>query len=109
MDRIPDAVSNELWKSLPGMVGALTALLLSRDVWVRKIPLFIVGSVAARFGNHDAARILGLDEGFAGFLLGVFGMAVLAKVFDVWTGLDLGPMLKEWLRSVLHLPPQEEK
>jgi hypothetical protein len=48
-----------------------------------------------------------MDEGFAGFLVGLFGMSVVKKIFDLWTSFDLSSILSDWIRKVLGLPPKE--
>jgi hypothetical protein len=106
---LPDNnVNAELSKIAPGILGAFVALLLSQETWQRKVPLFLAGSIAARFGTLDVARITGLDLGFTGFLLGVFGIAILNKIFELWATLELGPILRDALRKVLGLPTKEE-
>ncbi len=41
-----------------------------------------------------------------GFLLGLFGMAVVASVFLGWEKLDVSIILRDALRQLLRLPPK---
>ncbi len=89
------------------MIGSLVSMLFIVDTWPRKIVMFLAGSGFALYGTPDASRITGLANGLAGFLLGLFGMAVVASVFIGWQKLDMSIILRDALRQILRLPPKE--
>ena len=100
--------SPEVLKALPGAAGSLVSILFVRDVtWPRRIGMFIGGAALAYWGSPWAAKWAQLDAGFAGFLLGLLGMRIVAKLMDGWDTFELGTLLRDWLRQLLRLPPKE--
>lgn len=77
----PSDIPPELQKALPGAIGAFVAFLRPGTI-MQRIVAFVGGSAASFYGAGHVSSMLGTDQGFAGFLLGLFGMAVAAKVFD---------------------------
>lgn len=99
----------ELGKLVPGAFGAAVSTFFMREEsWPRRIGLALSGMAAARFGGSAASNWTGLDASFSGFLIGLFGMALVAGVFETWRSLQLGPLITEWLRKVLGLPSKEQ-
>jgi len=98
----------EILKGLPGAAGSFVSMLFLNETWPRRIGLFVAGALLAYYGTPGAVKWTGLDTGFAGFLLGLFGMAVVAKAFDWWTTFNLGGLILEWLRKVTGLPAKED-
>ena len=97
----------EVVKTAPGVVGSLVSMLFIKEPIVRRLAMFLAGAALARFGTPWLARLSGLDEGFAGFMLGLFGMAVIAKMFQAWETFELSLILRDWMRKVLGLPARE--
>lgn len=98
-------VPPEVTKVAPGAIGAFFSLLWIKEAWPRKVVMFLAGAALSRFGNANVSAWSGLDVGFTGFLLGLFGMSIVAKMFEVWQKFDLGAILSEWLRKILGLAP----
>lgn len=94
-------------KLAPGVVGSFVSLLFAHGPWPRKVAMFMAGAACARFGTSAASSWAGLDAGFTGFLLGLFGMAVIAKTFETWQAFELGSLLRDALRKLLGLPTKE--
>ena len=88
-------------KFVAGPAGSLFALLWLKGTWPRKVAMFIGGWALSFYGAPGVATWLGFSEGFAGFLLGLFGMAIVDKMFEAWDVMDLGTILKDWLRKRL--------
>jgi hypothetical protein len=99
---------SDLTKALPGGAGALVSTLFFRDPWPRRIALFVSGSMLSLFGTAWTTKVTGLDTGFAGFLLGLFGMAFISRVFEAWEALELTSIVRDALRAALRLPPKEQ-
>ncbi len=97
----------EILKAVPGAAGSFISMLFLNDTWPRRIALFAAGGVLAYFGTPWASAFVGLDPGFAGFLLGLFGMAVIARMFEAWGELELTAIVRDWIRKVLGLPAKE--
>jgi hypothetical protein len=97
MDLPPDLV-----KHAAGPAGALSALLFMSGVpWPRRIGMVAAGSLLAYYGTGTVAAFAGLPEGLAGYLLGLFGMAGVAKTFATWDALDLGTPIRKWINRRL--------
>lgn len=80
--RMSSDLEPEVWKSLPGALGALFALpWMQGSVWQR-LAAFGGGVAASRYAGDWLARSMTIDVGLAGFLVGLFGMAIAAKVFE---------------------------
>lgn len=103
MIELPEPIT----KALPGIVGSLVSVSFLKGTLMRKVAMFASGSAMAAFGTPWAAKFSDLPEGFAGFLLGLFGMTIVSKCFEAWETLDLSTMLRDWLRKLLSLPPKE--
>lgn len=107
---LPDYLPPEVVKVAPGIAGSLVSLLWLRDItWPRKLAMFVAGAMFARFAGQALTDWTHLDAGVGGFLLGLFGMSVVAKLFDTWEKFDLGTILNEWIRKVLGLPAPAPK
>jgi hypothetical protein len=99
---------SEIAKLLPGAIGAaVSTIFMNQETWPRKIGMACAGMAAARFGGAWASSWTGLDASFTGFLLGLFSMAIVAGIFETWRAMQFGPLVTEWLRKVLGLPPKE--
>jgi membrane protein YqaA with SNARE-associated domain len=92
MDLPPDFA-----KHAAGPAGSLTAALLfmAGVPWPRRIGMVVAGSALAYYGTTAVATFASLPDGLAGYLLGLFGMAAVAKVFATWDALDLGTLLRK--------------
>lgn len=91
----------DLGKHLAGPLGALVALLWLTGSWLRKTAMFMAGWALSYYGSPAAAEWLGFSEGFSGFLLGLFGMSIVDKIFEVWQSMEFGVIFKDWLRKKL--------
>jgi hypothetical protein len=98
----------DISKHLAGPAGSLIALLWLHGRWPKKVAMFAAGWVLSFYGSPIAAQWLGFSEGFAGFLLGLFGMAIVDKIFETWKTLEIGTLLSDWIRKVLNLEHQEK-
>jgi hypothetical protein len=99
----------EVAKVLPGALGSLTALLFLKGPWQLKLGMFLAGAVFARYGTATLVTYANaLDPGFAGYILGLVGMAIVAKVFEVWEKLEFASLFHEALRKLLGLGPRKD-
>lgn len=103
MDNFPP----ELAKAVPGVAGSLVSMLFIKDTWPRRVAMFCAGSALSIFGSAWVTKFSGLDAGFSGFILGLFGMAIVAKFFQTWETFELSVILRDWVRKLLGLPPKE--
>lgn len=95
----------EVQKLLPGVIGSLGALLWIRGSWSRRIAMAGLGSAASYYGAPHVAAMMGMGEGLAGFLVGLFGMSVVDSIFKTWQELGLTSIAREFIRKWMGLPP----
>jgi pilus assembly protein TadC len=95
----------EAAKFVPGAVGSLFSMLWIKEHYARMIVMFFGGVAFSYYASTYTVRVTGFDTGIAGFLLGLFGMSIIASLFAGWQKLDISIILRDTLRSFLRLPP----
>ena len=84
----------DVWLTkLAGIVGALVSLRFIQGTWPERLAMAVGGSLVSLYSTPWAAYKTGLPEGLCGFLLGLFGMAVCAKL---WEAIQLTPIAEMW-------------
>ena len=94
-------------RAVPGFLGSGFAMLFFKDPnrW-RQLGLFMAGLSMAYYATDFVSAKTGLGQNLAGFLVGMFSMAIIQKIFDVWQTFDLGPIVRDALRKWLGLAPK---
>lgn len=80
-----------------GFAGALVSLGHVKGTWLEKLSMFVGGGFSSYYLAPFVVDKLGLPESAAGFLVGLFGMSIVAKTYEYiqTTSLsDLLPFLK---------------
>ena len=77
---------------LAGVVGACASLAFMRGPWSERILMAVGGAIVSYYAAPWLASRAGLPEGLSGFLLGLFGMAICAKVWEVLHQLPIAEM-----------------
>lgn len=90
----PQDLSDELFKALPGMLGAMLALRWVEGTPLQRATSFVGGAIASYYGAPFVARALSVDTGLAGFVVGLFGMACAAKIFETIAALNIAGMIE---------------
>ena len=74
----------ELAHAAPGVIGSLIALPFLRGTWPMRLSMVIGGCALSYFGTTPLAKYLGMVEaqGLVGFFIGLFGMALVGKVYE---------------------------
>ena len=85
---------NILTKVAP-VAGALISLNFVKGSWHEKILMFAGGAALSFYASPYASMRTGLPEGFTGFGLGLFGMAICAKTYEIIQSL---PIREIWNR-----------
>lgn len=85
-----DLSNADLWfAKLSGVAGSVLSLkYIKGSTWVERLTMVAGGSILSLYAAPYLARKTDMPEGLVGFLLGVFGMAVVAKV---WEAIQLTP------------------
>jgi hypothetical protein len=92
-------VPPEILKAVPGTLGALVALRWISGTPMQRVTSFAGGVSAAYYGAPHVANLLGVETGLAGFLVGLFGMAIAAKVFEAIVSLNISAVVARLLRK----------
>lgn len=89
--------------------GSLVALRwLPGSCWL-KLQMLLAGTALSWYATEPLANWADMNVGTTGFFLGVFGMALVAKVFDLIAETHVSEIIVEWVRKFLGLPPKFPK
>ena len=79
----------------PGIAGSFLALFFLRRPPLQRFGMFIGGCLLSHYGTAWLAGTLEMEhaEGLVGFVLGLFGMAAIARVYDL---IDVMEPAKLW-------------
>lgn len=110
---MPLHIPPEAKDAAPGLVGALIAIPWTQGPLMMRAAMFLGGASLSYFGSDPLAQIMGMTSGrgFAGFVLGLFGMNVAAKIYEAiasFASPKVGEAFIEWLRARLKLPAKGE-
>lgn len=94
----------ELGRLVPGALGSLFSMFMTKDSYPRKISTFFGGVAASYYATPYGVKVTGFDTGLMGFLLGFFGMAIIQSCFEGWKKFDVSIILRDGARQVLRLP-----
>lgn len=93
-----------------GVAGALVSVNFLQGPLSARLLMATGGAVLSFYGTHWAAAATGLPEGFTGFLLGLFGMAVVSRAWAFIQDLPLAAVwqvLIDWLRRITGTKPEK--
>lgn len=96
----------ELREFAPGAAGSLVALPFLQGPWSVRVAMVLGGSALSFYGTKPVASWMQVinSDGLIGFLIGLFGMALVAKAHELIAALnvsDIGMALKDWVRKKL--------
>lgn len=104
-----DQIPPDLRVAGPGIAGSALALFFLRRPPFVMLGIFLGGCLLSFFGSPWTAEYLGVSqkgEGLIGFLMGLFGMALVAKLHDTIeqiNPMDFWKTIKDALRKWLGL------
>lgn len=78
---------------LAGVAGALMSLRFINGSWPERLVMAFGGSMLSIYATPWASSKTGLPDGLCGFLFGLFGMAICAKIWEV---IQLTPVADIW-------------
>lgn len=93
---------------LAGVVGAVVSMRFIQGTVFERMLFAACGSAISFYGAPTFSAKTGLPEGLAGFGLGLFGMAIAAKVHEWLRGAPteiLWQVCVEWLRRIFGKGP----
>ena len=82
--------NGDIFKLIAGIAGAIVSLKFVQGTWPERVIMAIGGAALSYFASDNLAKWLNVPEalGLVGFLIGLFGMAIVAKVYEVLQLLD---------------------
>jgi hypothetical protein len=102
---IPD-VPPEVRSAAPGIAGSLLALFFLSRPPVMMAGVFLGGCSLSFFATQAVAEFVAMEKypGLVGFLLGMFGMVLVAKAYDTIEALkptEFADAIRDWVRKRL--------
>lgn len=88
---------------LAGLAGSFVSMGFVKGTVPARIFMAISGALLSFYCSPFVSAQTGLPEGGTGFLLGLFGMAVVSKLWEsvsTWQVQDLWQIAMAWLRRV---------
>lgn len=101
MADLPSIDPGSTSKLIAGSLGAFLSLRFVQGTAPERCMMAAGGAALSFYGSTPLSTWVGVSsaEGLVGFLLGVFGMAVIAKVYEGINGLDAKGMVQDaWKR-----------
>lgn len=85
-----------------GASGALVSMRFMAGTWFEKLTMALGGSALSFYGTLPLSNWLALSnaEGLLGFLIGLFGMALVSKAYEVIWLIDASRIAKDLWAAV---------
>lgn len=98
-------------KILSGLAGSVVSLRFVQGKWYEKVLMTLGGAFLSYFGTSPAAEYVGMatSEGLVGFLIGLFGMAVASKVYEIIQSVDTKQASQAFFDWLFRRPPTPPK
>jgi hypothetical protein len=84
-------------QAAPGVLGSITAVRFVGGPLLARLAMVPSGAALSWYAAPWVALKVGTPEGLSGFLVGLFGMVVVGKLFDTWERFDVSGLLQRWL------------
>lgn len=76
-----------------GVLGAAVSMRYLQGSWPARLSMAVSGSLVAYYAAPYLSLLLGIPEGLAGFLTGMFGMAIVSRA---WEAVQAAPVGALW-------------
>ena len=91
---------------LAGLAGAAVSMNFIKGTLPRRLTLAVCGAIVSNYTSEWIAHKTGLPVGMAGFLLGLFGMAIVSRG---WEFVEATPIGALWQSCLDWLKPKGDK
>lgn len=92
---LPDFSDTFIAKALVGLAGSVVSLkFIPAASWGERAFMVVCGGLISYYATPGLAKWLGVEESLVGFALGMFGMAIVAKLHEAWQALDVKEVVK---------------
>ena len=81
----------------PGLAGGLASMAFIKGTFKERLSMALCGAALSVYATDYIAQTLTIPPGLAGFLVGLFGMAICSKA---WEAIQSAPIHEAW-QSVL--------
>lgn len=78
---------------LAGVFGAVVSMRFLQGSWLSRASMAFGGAFCSYFAARYVAQRVGIPEGLSGFLLGLFGMAIISRA---WEWVQSTPVAAFW-------------
>jgi hypothetical protein len=78
---------------LAGVFGAVVSMRFLQGSWLSRTSMACGGALCSYFAAPYVAQRVGIPEGLSGFLLGLFGMAIISRA---WEWVQSTPVAAFW-------------
>jgi len=95
-----DLTFDLLAAKLSGVAGALLSLNFIKGTWPERITMGVGGSIISLYATAYVSTKTGLPDGLTGFLVGMFGMALTAKVWEAIQSTPIGDLWRSVSKRV---------
>jgi uncharacterized membrane protein YccC len=96
----------EVVKLVAAPTGAITALVFLREPWPKRVAMALLSVPTSWFASSTVASFLHIPEGFAGWLIAVFGIIIVRGIFESFYTIKWAATIEEFVRARLKLPPK---
>lgn len=86
-----------------GVAGALVSMRFVAGSITERLVMAAGGAAFSFFASAFVAQKLAIPEGLAGFLLGLFGMSILSRVWDWLQTASIDSFIRGWFK----IPPKQ--
>lgn len=87
-------INIDAWAAkLAGVAGAAISMRFLQGSPLARVSMAISGSLVSYYAAPHIAQLTGMPDGLTGFLLGVFGMAVVSRM---WQWVEQAPIALIW-------------
>lgn len=97
----PEPTAIDLYMTkLAGIAGAFLSLNFVKGSWPERLIMAVGGALVSLYGTPWLATKTGLPDGLTGFMLGLFGMAICAKFWEVIQATPIADLWKSAIDAV---------
>lgn len=85
---------------LAGVLGAAVSMRYLRGSWTARLSMAVSGSLVAYYASPYLSLMLGIPEGLAGFLTGMFGTAIASRAWEAVQAAPVGALRQAVIERV---------
>jgi len=114
IDKMPDTAIDLLKHAAPVLAGTAVSMFFMKSAWPRRIAQGVIGVPFSIYIAPFVDRmfdsitlpfvgVVPITESEAGVITAVFGLSLVAYAYEVMAQLQIGAVVREWVRKKLGL------